>query len=498
MIAVDVNGVITAWNRAAIEIFGWTAEEAIGRRADEVLRPQYPGGDFAQALAESGRYRGELIQHHKDGRAIPIEITMMALVGDEGQVTGTVSVNRDISERQQAQQKLVQQSQHLQVLHEIDEAILSARIPAEIAEAAAQGVLRVIDAIRVDVALWHPESAELEVLAIAGLVNPSVQSGSRIAAGEWPWYTRVRQGQIVIDEDLTQQSDLSSEDQAATALGIRSQVVIPLMVVGQPIGHLSLSRRSAGRLADEDLALAKQIADSLAVAVHNAGLLEAERQARQRLETLQAANAALTQSLDLDAVLESLLNYLGELIPYDSANVMLSTGDTMVTVRATQGYERWTKPALSRRIVFDVHANSLIREILSSQRSVLVPDTARQVGWQRMPGAEHVQSWLGVPLVVGGKVLGLFSVDKAEANFFRPEHVRLAEALAPQAAVAIQNAQLYAEVRTGREQLQALSRRLVELQEEERRALSRDLHDTVGAEYYGVEAGSGLPETRRR
>lgn len=95
VIAVDVNGVITAWNRAAIEIFGWTAEEAIGRRADEVLRPQYPGGDFAQALAESGRYRGELIQHHKDGRAIPIEITMMALVGDEGQVTGTVSVNRE-------------------------------------------------------------------------------------------------------------------------------------------------------------------------------------------------------------------------------------------------------------------------------------------------------------------------------------------------------------------------------------------------------------------
>ena len=69
--------------------------------------------------------------------------------------------------------------------------------------------------------------------------------------------------------------------------------------------------------------------------------------------------------------------------------------------------------------------------------------------------------------------------------------MRLAEALAPQAAVAIQNAQLYAEVMTGRGQMQGLSRRLVEVQEQERRALSRDLHDTSGQNITALKLGLG-------
>ena len=58
-------------------------------------------------------------------------------------------------------------------------------------------------------------------------------------------------------------------------------------------------------------------------------------------------------------------------------------------------------------------------------------------------GADHVRNWMGVPLVASGKVIGLYSVDKAEPDFFQPEHARLAETLAARAASAIQNAQLF-------------------------------------------------------
>jgi PAS domain S-box-containing protein len=74
---------------------------------------------------------------------------------------------------------------------------------------------------------------------------------------------------------------------------------------------------------------------------------------------------------------------------------------------------------------------------------VIVSDTHREPGWQWVNGAGHVRNWIGVPLVASGKVLGLYSVDKAEPNFFQPEHVRLAETLAARAATAIQNAQLF-------------------------------------------------------
>jgi signal transduction histidine kinase len=90
---------------------------------------------------------------------------------------------------------------------------------------------------------------------------------------------------------------------------------------------------------------------------------------------------------------------------------------------------------------------------------------------------EHVLSWLGVPLVVGGRVLGVCGLDKSIAGFFTQEHAKLAETLVSHAAVAIQNAWLFEEILAGRERLQYLSRRLVEVQENERHYIARELHD---------------------
>ena len=53
----------------------------------------------------------------------------------------------------------------------------------------------------------------------------------------------------------------------------------------------------------------------------------------------------MSQSLDLETVLERLLDHLGQLIPFDGANVSLRTGGSTVAVRATRGFERRTDPA---------------------------------------------------------------------------------------------------------------------------------------------------------
>jgi PAS domain S-box-containing protein len=181
---------------------------------------------------------------------------------------------------------LSKQAERLRILHEIDRAILAARSPAEIAHAAAEGVLRITDAVRVNVALWQPQGDTLETLATAGPLNPALLPGTKVPIQPWPWLLAARQGQVAFEEDLSKEADLFPEAQAALAQGIRSQAVIPLMVGGESIGHLALSRRSPGRLPDEDLALAQQIADSLAVAMHNARLFEEVQKGRQQLRSL--------------------------------------------------------------------------------------------------------------------------------------------------------------------------------------------------------------------
>jgi len=110
------------------------------------------------------------------------------------------------------------------------------------------------------------------------------------------------------------------------------------------------------------------------------------------------------------------------------------------------------------------------------------------------PGLEPVRSWLGVPILVRVKVMGIVLLGKTQPGYFTQEHARSTEALVSQAAVAIQNAWLFEQVRSGRERLQLLSRRLVEIQEAERRYIARELHDQAGQSLTSLILGLGQLE----
>ena len=167
------------------------------------------------------------------------------------------------------------------------------------------------------------------------------------------------------------------------------------------------------------------------------------RDIRRESKILRDANIALTQDLSLERVAETLLDFLSQLVPYDSANVMLLKGDSLFVVSALRRYEGFQDGEATRFIALDLNTNPILQRICSTKQSVIVADTHREPGWQWVNGAGHVRNWIGVPLIATGKVIGVYSVDKAEPFFFQPEHVRLVETLAARAASAIQNAQLF-------------------------------------------------------
>ena len=207
-------------------------------------------------------------------------------------------------------------------------------------------------------------------------------------------------------------------------------------------------------------------------------LFESEQQAHRVTEILRAANLALTQDLNLDTVLEKLLEYLQQLVPYDSANVMLARGNALFVIAAMRGYEDFTNPTQTQALEFDVRQYPALMPVFIEQRSSLIADTRIFPGWKRDLGTEHVISWMGVPLVAGGKVIGLYSIDKVEPNYFTEQHQNLAEALAGQAAVAIQNAQLFAQI-----QAELAERRFTESalreSEEQYRSLFENMIDGI-------------------
>lgn len=207
--------------------------------------------------------------------------------------------------------------------------------------------------------------------------------------------------------------------------------------------------------------------------IQDAGLRAHEQAIQQETDILRDANIALTENLSLERVLETLLDFLTKLVPCDSANVMLLNGDSKFRVSALRRYEGFQDIEVTRAISFDLKTNGILQRICETKQTLVVPDTHQDPHWEIVKGADHVRNWMGVPLVSSNRVIGLYSVDKVVPNFFRPEHVRLAETLAARAVSAIRNAQLF-------EQLQMFSRKLIEAQEEERRRIARELHDQVG------------------
>jgi PAS domain S-box-containing protein len=173
-------------------------------------------------------------------------------------------------------------------------------------------------------------------------------------------------------------------------------------------------------------------------------------------EVLRSATLDLTRTLELDSIFASLLRHLKRLVPYDTANVMLLENDSRLVVRALSGYEDWADPDLTRGAAFEVATHPIFGALISTRRSILVPDTAAHPGWQRHPGAEHVRNWMGVPLLAADRVIGLYAVDKAQPGFFTAEHLRYTEALAPHAALAIRNARLYEQIQRSEERFRAL------------------------------------------
>jgi PAS domain S-box-containing protein len=107
IMAVDERLVITAWNHAAEEIYGWAAWEVVGRHVHDVLRTEFPGFDLAGAirmLFENGGFSGEVRQRHRSGKTLAIEVRAAAVRDDHGRPAGFVMVNRDVTARREAEE----------------------------------------------------------------------------------------------------------------------------------------------------------------------------------------------------------------------------------------------------------------------------------------------------------------------------------------------------------------------------------------------------------
>jgi transcriptional regulator with GAF, ATPase, and Fis domain len=165
--------------------------------------------------------------------------------------------------------------------------------------------------------------------------------------------------------------------------------------------------------------------------------------ARAEADAMRKATMALTQDLRMDNVLDTLLQSLFELVPYDSAQILLLESDSLVFVAREAPRSDSVKQAAKYPLTLDAAEFPLLQRVLSSQGGVVLSDTKQEPEWRPFKGSGHLRSWLCVPLIASHQTLGLLSLGHSAPKSFTQEHLRLAKSVAIPAAAAIQNARLY-------------------------------------------------------
>lgn len=129
IVGKDLNGIITAWNRGAERLFGYTAEQIVGQSVLTLIPPEYQ--DEEPGILQRIR-RGEPIQHYEtlrrrqDGTLVEVSLTVSPIRDANGQIVGASKIARNITERKQAERQadfLSQLSQQLSAFTDPDDII---------------------------------------------------------------------------------------------------------------------------------------------------------------------------------------------------------------------------------------------------------------------------------------------------------------------------------------------------------------------------------------
>ena len=228
---------------------------------------------------------------------------------------------------------------------------------------------------------------------------------------------------------------------------------------------------------------------------HGVALTQAaELRSRFVAESLREATVALTRSLDRETVLATLLERLGRMVPFDRASVMLLEEEERVSIRAVFDGNQILRLLPEARQQFNSAEHPVVDIILKRGTPLVIPDLRQRADWSLPTDPSIEVAWMGVPLFARGSVAGLFSLSKSEPGYFNEEHLKLAEAMSSQASVAVENAILYEQMRASTVRMQNLSRRLVDVQETERREIARELHDEAGQALVSLRFGLRLME----
>ena len=284
--------------------------------------------------------------------------------------------------------------------------------------------------------------------------------------------TNSAMGRAILSRDLAHIPDVQADPEygmlsLARAITFRAVVAVPMLQKGSPVGGIAVLRSDAGLFSDSEIALLRTFADQAVIAIENVRLfvdLQARTEALTRsvgqLTALGEMGQAISSTLDVDTVLQTIVSHAIELSGLDAGVIYEydeSTGQ--FHLRASENFDEESIAGLRGAALRK--GEGAVGTSVATGEPAQVPDTHAAdypIRLRALLDRAGFRAILGMPLLREGHVLGALMVIRKAPGRFMPEIVGPLRALAAQSALAIQNARLFRDLAEKSKQLEAASR----------------------------------------
>jgi len=169
--------------------------------------------------------------------------------------------------------------------------------------------------------------------------------------------------------------------------------------------------------------------------------------ALDRVEKLYQASVSLSQSLNLESVLGNILEHLRDVVPFESASIQKYENELFKILYCTG----FSEPELVTGKEFEAIPGTINHTILTTREPMIINDLTDYEEFKDLTKDKKISSWMGIPLVYQGEVIGELTLDSSSKDFYTKEMADLGEAFATQAAIALHNANIVEELNRARE-----------------------------------------------
>lgn len=512
IIAISTDGTVTYWNRFAERLFGWSVDEAIGRHAADLILPSL-NRDEAMATIRSTlagqSWSGEGTLYHRDGHEFPVMLSITPIRDSEGAINGIVGIIADISERKEAEEALRRANRAYYTLSECNQTMVRATTELDLLTRVCQTIVDVggyriawvgyiedDQTVRPLVHAGREEDGNLEVLYRNWESNKFGQSMNRLA---------IRTRTLQVTHDINREPRYVLQEGNTPERDYRSAVTLPLLMGEDVLGTLNVYSDQVGAFDQAETNLLEELAWDLAYGItalrtreeHERAEIELrelntqlERHNRELL-TLYEVGRRLTATLDISHVCRVMYEEVGlHLLAASCFSVELFTPDThslSCAFAVKNGAFLKTNDFAPLPV-----GDGLISQALAAGAPLvadlrhLTQDDHQLLQRLEQPGEQpHPQSALLLPLIGSGQTIGVINMQHPEADAFQTTNLTLLATLANQAAIAIQNAQLFADERN--------QRMLAEMLSDTAAAMNRALDFEEVVDYMLANLGRVLP-----